>query len=118
MGKSGCARIVGIIACAILMVCAFGGRESRADGPSGCVAYSCLVGGPSLITIPGLDNVQLQMARSIDNVCPTINGINTTPAQQLAAVCNFMTGTAVKLQGRSNPAGLPAIAGIHLTSLS
>ncbi len=100
------------------MVCAFGGRESRADGPSGCVSYSCLVGGPSLVSIPGLDTVQLQMARSIDNVCPTINGITTTAAQQLAAVCNAMTGTAVKLQGGSNPAGLPAISGLSLTGLA
>jgi hypothetical protein len=80
--------------------------------------YSYLVGGPSLISIPGLSAVQLSMARSIDNVCPTINSIAVTaPQKELAAVCNNMTGTAVVLQGGTNPAGLPVIPGLTLNGV-
>jgi outer membrane autotransporter protein len=80
-------------------------HNAAADPP-----YSVLFPGTGLLTLPGMTDAQLKMAQSIDNVCPTINGIS--PGSDLANVCNNMVGTAVTLQGQANPLGLTTIPGI------
>ncbi|MGH7090774.1 MAG: autotransporter outer membrane beta-barrel domain-containing protein, partial [Stellaceae bacterium] len=51
------------------------------------------------------------MAHSIDDVCPNVTSLPTpTPAQvKLGTACSSMTGTAVVLQGGSNPGNLPSL---------
>jgi len=82
--------------------------SSALTSPYSVIVSSMSPGAMSLLNVPGLDNVQLQMAHSIDNVCPNVSTLpSPTSAQvQLANVCGTMTAAAVKLLGGPNPLGL------------
>lgn len=48
------------------------------------------------------------MSQSINNFCPTVNGIATpTVAQKLGLLCSAMIGNALVVQGQPNPQGAP-----------
>jgi outer membrane autotransporter protein len=69
--------------------------------------YSVLNPGTGTTTLPGMTTAQAAMARSIDNVCPTISA--QQPGSDLANVCGAMIGTALAALGQANPGGLPSI---------
>lgn len=77
--------------------------------------FSTLNPGLGLPNLSGFNTAQAAMARSIDDVCPTINTIAS--GSDLANVCNAMTGTALVLQGQSSLAvgPLAPIPGITST---
>jgi outer membrane autotransporter protein len=73
-------------------------------------SYSAIFNQPNLTALPGLNGAQQMMAQSINNVCPTINTIATTPGRaDLARLCSAMIGNSLQMQGAPNPLGLPSL---------
>jgi outer membrane autotransporter protein len=73
-------------------------------------AYSTLFPGSSNLTgLPGQSLTQQKMGQSINNFCPTVSSIATTPGQvDLKNLCSAMIGNALDVLGQPNPTNAPS----------
>jgi uncharacterized protein with beta-barrel porin domain len=67
-------------------------------------SFSGATGQSNLTGLPGQNVAQQMMAQSINNFCPTVASIASTPGQKaLAGLCGTMIGNALNVLGQPNP---------------
>ncbi len=105
-----CARIPAVGLALVLLATMMQPGHSQPAPPYSVAASQAMpgLGTTGLITLPQQNGAQQAMAQSINNVCPSITMVASTPNQQnLATICQAMTFNALQVQGQSNPLPLP-----------